>query len=548
MVRRRLIVLAVSLASGLALIAPGVAIGAGDDVARVREGDRLTTRKLTESNREHDRSSEIDLLRQEMRVHSAITRSALDCDGWTDAIPGTCFETNAAYLLARAETGVDAVGAPDATRDNILGNLGRYEHCYGGDHLAGGVVESGAAPNGDPSESREAAFRRIRKCVATYNDQMEKAVESASSLVFRKKVGNTAKREFAWNINLKQADVFHDGSTRKGPNTSCLLGNDPSHRPEGWMGTAKCMTILHLGLAMHVAQDFYLHSNWADGRDPALPAAARNPNGLLRSDLAPFLRFPVPVGYTLPGNLVTGDDPTNRRKAAIRSQDLDKDEGDVSPRTGAASDPRTKRGRVVIDGVSNFARAVDLARKQVRSTWQDFIRRLSEQYLPANRAELMVKALVDETPWTECQKVGGKSAQAKEPPRRRANDRSQAVVRFENLTGQELTCQTLRLDEGAWVDLPSVRIGANTASWVNMGGWRAQTTRTTGAWFWEKNVPVDLEVVYRIGDGPARVAVTSGDGKPRCRILGSTEYKCDVPGFHTKSGAWSVRAERAPRS
>ena len=60
------------------------------------------------------------------------------------------------------------------------------------------------------------------------------------------------------------------------------------------------------GRALHGAQDFYSHSNWADAADPARPIGADNPPGLNLPAPSPILDLRGDGAPTVPAELTTG--------------------------------------------------------------------------------------------------------------------------------------------------------------------------------------------------------------------------------------------------
>ena len=151
-----------------------------------------------------------------------------------------------------------------------------------------------------------------------------------------------------------------------GLDTDCLLDATEQR--------AKCASLEAFGRALHGAQDFYSHSNWADAADPARPIGADNPPGLnlpapspvldLRGDGTPSVPAGLSTGCFVLRDSVPGVGACERR---ITHAGLNKDTGLIDPGTGAATDPTTPRGEVG----SNFARAVTGATEETRHQWQD---------------------------------------------------------------------------------------------------------------------------------------------------------------------------------
>lgn len=153
----------------------------------------------------------------------------------------------------------------------------------------------------------------------------------------------------------------------------------------GVKGRAKCNVLEDLGLALHVAEDFYSHSNWVDRPAPGA-IGPDNPPGLGRTGRAPWLdpRRSEPF----PDGLVTGcfegvpealHCTYGDGLVRVRHDVLNKDVGRIDAATGAVGAAGTARGR--IEG--NFRRAVEAAVEDARDKWVYFEERLAAVYGPA---------------------------------------------------------------------------------------------------------------------------------------------------------------------
>jgi hypothetical protein len=179
-------------------------------------------------------------------------------------------------------------------------------------------------------------------------------------------------------------------------------------------GRAKCDAIEGFGRALHGAQDFYSHSNWADVADASKAISIFNPPRLHlpASSFVLDLRSAMsPVDFTVPRDLTTGcfipkGDILHGAKVCLDEGRiahfiLNKDDGTIkvvpavlfplaSPLT---SNPLTRRGQIG----HNFELAVDGAIIETRRQWSDFRAELVSRYGP-KRGSLIVCALTRDNP------------------------------------------------------------------------------------------------------------------------------------------------------
>ena len=116
---------------------------------------------------------------------------------------------------------------------------------------------------------------------------------------------------------------------------------------------AKCATLEAFGRALHGAQDFYAHSNWADEANPDRPMGDDNPPGLnlpapspvldLRSDIPPVVPPGLATGCFVLRDEVPG---VGECEGRVTHAALNKDNGLVDPATGRnhRSDDVTRHG------------------------------------------------------------------------------------------------------------------------------------------------------------------------------------------------------------
>jgi hypothetical protein len=293
------------------------------------------------------------------REHERITRAAVACPPGLGS-PGDCFEPRSVDQLAGHGNRFGAVGAPDRTEVS-----NPAAHCDDADFLLGAY----------PRTQNEASAALLN-CVSHLRGRFREAVDSAGDLLDDK------GRIIADEVGL---------------DTDCVLDADTEQR-------AKCKALEAFGRALHGAQDFYSHSNWADVADPAHPIGADNPPGLDLPAPSPILDLRGSSTPTVPNGLTTGCfvlrdsvPGTGVCERRVTHAALNKDNGLVDPITGTTSGPTTSRGKAG----SNFAKAVAGAVVETRHQWQELRVALEAGY-GADRASLMSCALTRDDPSSEC--------------------------------------------------------------------------------------------------------------------------------------------------
>jgi len=299
------------------------------------------------------------------REHERITRAAVACPAGTDS-NDDCFEPRSVDQLAGHGKGFGAVGSPDLTEVT-----NPAAHCDDADFLAG-----------DYPQTRDAATAALLECVNHLRGRFGEAIEHAGALLDD-------------GGEIVDAEVALD--------TDCLL--DATER------RAKCTSLEAFGRALHGAQDFYSHSNWADVADPAAPIGAGNPPGLdrpapspildLRGDGEPEVPPDLATGCFVPRDQVPG---VGLCEGRITHAALNKDNGLVDPVTVKATDPTTPRGMVA----DNFAKAVAGAVIETRHQWQELRAALVLAY-GAAKASLMACALTHDDPLDGCKARTGRT-------------------------------------------------------------------------------------------------------------------------------------------
>jgi hypothetical protein len=297
------------------------------------------------------------------REHERITRAAVACAAGTGPAR-VCFEPHSADQLAGHGRRFGAVGSPDLTEP-----LNPAAHCDAADYLAGGYPRT-----------RDEATASLRSCVDHLRGRFREATDEAKNLL-------DAEGE------ILPAEVNLD--------SDCTFDSPREQR-------AKCRSLESFGRALHGAQDFYSHSNWADEADPARPIGADNPPGLNMPAPSPILDLRGKSAPTVPDGLLTGCyvlhdsvPGVGECERRVTHAGLNKDLGLIDPITGDATNPATPRGRVR----SNFARAVAGAIGETRRQWRDFRAELEASY-GAKKASLMACALSHDRPVNDCRGWG----------------------------------------------------------------------------------------------------------------------------------------------
>ncbi|MFF4606034.1 CinY protein [Streptomyces sp. NPDC001339] len=289
--------------------------------------------------------------------HERITRAALACPAGAPS-DGTCFEPRSLDQLAGKSGTFGAVGAPDT--DEILSPAA---HCDNADYLA---------LSGYP-HSREQANAALASCVRKLQTRFAEGVSTVDPV-------------------FGSDGAVIEKETTLSTNCTFTLGIS---------GRAKCNALEGFGRALHGAQDFYSHSNWTDRTDTARAVGTDNPPGLNLKAPAPVLNLisTTPLHPSaIPPDLSTGCFsllPGCRKR--IRHHVLNKDNGLIHPMTGAATSPKTARGRTV----GNFQRAVEGAVTETRRQWRDFRAALTDRY-GTDRGRRAACVLTHDAPVRDC--------------------------------------------------------------------------------------------------------------------------------------------------
>ena len=169
------------------------------------------------------------------REHERVTRAALSCAGDAGSDP-SCFAPGSIDYLAGHGREFGAVGAPDS--DELSDPAA---HCDNADFLDGGYPRI-----------HDQATASLVACVNHMRTRFAEGVEAALGLL--------------------------DDQGQVNPSAVNLQPPCRSHRDSE--DRAKCLAMEGLGRALHGAQDFYAHSNWADQADPTRPIGDDQPAGV----------------------------------------------------------------------------------------------------------------------------------------------------------------------------------------------------------------------------------------------------------------------------
>ena len=429
--------------------------------------------------------------------HEMITR-VLSCFSQKQA-PTPCFRKRSMNILAGESGSFGAVGSPDIP-PYLFGRP--YNHCDDGDY---NVIGAASYP-----KTEAEAHQQLLSCIKWAQTRISWAVYWSRLLLSN------------GTINFQQART----------DQSCKLPNDV----DGFDVNAKCAILNELGRAMHAAEDFWSHSNWADHANPKEPVSASNQPGLGRSDVPNYFlsshngSIPPDSYWKFPPNLVTGCDdsaPLSGFGDRILHSNLSKDKGLINPNDGKTSNPDTQRGRVG----NNFELAVTGARNQTVALWNSYVNTLKYFYGNA-QAELMVTALTSDTPWTSCQ-VGGRANNAYTPPAGNVSANRTVTASVVNQSGVNLSCTSADMNYGEWGVMAPDTIGVGAT-----GTFKALSNGSD----------TEGEVSYRLGSGTiGGVQGASVVIKWNNPLIGYNSYSCRAnAGFRCTVGGQQSGNDSAP--
>ncbi|MDO8211140.1 hypothetical protein [Conexibacter sp. CPCC 206217] len=324
--------------------------------------------------------------------HERITRLALQCGsvaGGPDVQPPDCFQPVSLDNLAGQSRSFGAVGAPD----DIPMHLNRdrdYWHCDNADWVD---ARTHGLPGPYPQE-RRTALDKLRACVEWGRDKLYDGGEDAWSFpTATPQTGAVAEARTLIKASGR-VDDSNPGVGRFSPD--CTYNGVLSRR-------VKCNVLEPFGYVLHMAEDFYSHTNWADLQDPTKALSLTNPIGLGKREIARFLdlRAQWTAPEAVPADFTSSCYPKKECAGRVihgeSSKDLglNKDKGLIDTTTGAVREPTTPRGQIVVDGVSNFSRAVTLATREARRQWSVFRAELARRYGLADAAKMICALVLD---------------------------------------------------------------------------------------------------------------------------------------------------------
>lgn len=276
-------------------------------------------------------------------------------------------------LLAGTAGKLGAVGAPDDAVDSSLvpgKGLGPGEkHCDNGDYL-----DLAGYP-----QSRDTAARELTTCFRYYEQLLDRALDAAAAMV-----------DEAGAVNAKEAAA-----------ASCSFPYAMGKRDK----SAKCEVLNRLGRALHLAEDFWSHTNWADSADSGQPISIQNPPGLGRTDVPDGLRYPGGGSAAVPDGLISGCDDSVPVLGAIECKGrvthsvLAKDNGNINAGSCGGASPTSKYPRAAVTGDTgrqNFSLAVCGAMAQAQQTWRDLANAIVATY-GSPRGDLIVEAITSDS-------------------------------------------------------------------------------------------------------------------------------------------------------
>ena len=319
--------------------------------------------------------------------HAFITTAALACDSrfQPEDIPKPCFETDTMTNLGNghpglgelfapnihinykgvASEGFSAVEAPDNLFIHFSGGPDWW-HCDKADYL-----NSGSYP-----QSRDKATSKLLDC----------------RLWAQRMLGDGFKESSLWcgKLNALSFQTFRcEGAAAVAGQILDEQGNVSVEQPNtrsdftgcdfnGAKGNIKCLILQQFGYGLHALQDYYSHSNYADFSSTD-QISIKNPPGLGRIDTPGLwdLKIRNATSSVLPDdNLSVGCYPDDDCIVQGRTPHslLNKDRSLIDSYYGSVTDidaEKSPRGAVVIAGVSNSQRAINMAIRQTRSAWLD---------------------------------------------------------------------------------------------------------------------------------------------------------------------------------
>jgi hypothetical protein len=350
--------------------------------------------------------------------HERLTRVALQCANGAQA--PACFQPSSLDNVAGTTGTFGAVSAADDLIMHNTGNLGplprsplelagillngindeEFWHCDGADY--GDPKTYGL--KGAYAQTRDKADDLLRDCLAWGQAKLQDGGD-----VNRFKPYYSAPQTGA--VTEAKNLLKSDGTVAGLNVTGGILGVGAcTFNGETFQARPKCNVLEPWGYVLHMAEDFYSHTNWGDYADPSQRISVNNPIGLGRSELADFLdlRRALPTDAEIPDRFTGGCFPDKKcANRILHGEDsiwpwgdlgygVNKDKGIINTSTGATSAPYTRRGKVAVGGKTNFQRAVDLAVGEARRQWSVLRQELAARYGTDAAAKMACALTVDD--------------------------------------------------------------------------------------------------------------------------------------------------------
>jgi hypothetical protein len=343
--------------------------------------------------------------------HERVTRVALQCGASVQ--PPLCFQPKTLDNVAGRSGTFGAVSAAD---DLLMHNADKgqnivtllstaitglndqpFWHCDDTDFAAQGTY----GLRSPYPQSRQKADDMLRKCLAWGKSKL---YDGGTEQRFTPYYAAPTTGAVAQAQSLLNSD-----GTVSGYNPGGGVFNSCTFNGQTFGGRAKCNVLEPWGYVLHMAEDFYSHTNWSDFADPSKPTSLKNPLGLGSDTLAPFLdlRQELPAASEIPDRFTGGCFPNKKCDGRIvHGEDpmfwgdldygLNKDKGLIDTANGQTSAPETRRGKITVGGRTDFQRAVDAAVAEARRQWVVFRSALADRYGTDTAAKMACALTLDD--------------------------------------------------------------------------------------------------------------------------------------------------------
>jgi hypothetical protein len=310
--------------------------------------------------------------------HERVTRLALQCADGQQA--PACFQPTTLNNVAGKGGTWGAVGAADNFLLHRTGSIlapitgdETFWHCDDADYLQ-------PASNGGKAykQARTKAMNELRQCLTwgrsmLYDGPGTPGAGTINWVDLPQATPNWGALALAGKLLDAKGNVDVDD-----------VGSCTFNGAKALLGRGKCNVLEPWGYVLHMSEDFYSHTNWADKADPNKALGVGNAPGLGISDPAPFLdlrRTNLPADSEIPADfsgacfvfpdlpLVSPCNNRVRHNDSGSTMGINKDKALINTATGDVSDPQTLRGKVTVGGVTNAQRAVDGAVAEARRQW-----------------------------------------------------------------------------------------------------------------------------------------------------------------------------------